>query len=83
MSVWTESDYRQAFIFRRHYTSSFWCEVCALLAVGWLQVVQTANSHTCTQLTPKTNSVVFPEDGRLTHETCRGLKHNEVIVKVY
>jgi hypothetical protein len=26
-------------IFRRHYTSGFWCELRALLAVGWLQVV--------------------------------------------
>jgi hypothetical protein len=27
-------------------------------------------------------SVVPPEDGRLTPETCRGLRHNNVIVKV-
>ena len=33
------------------------------------------------QLTPKTASVVPPEDGRLTPETCRGLRHNKVIVK--
>jgi hypothetical protein len=25
---------------------------------------------------------VPPEDGRLTPETCRGLRHNKVIVKV-
>jgi hypothetical protein len=24
-----------------------------------------------------------PEDGRLTPETCRGSRHNKVIVKVY
>jgi hypothetical protein len=27
-------------------------------------------------------SVVPPEDGHLTPETCRGLRHNKVIVKV-
>jgi hypothetical protein len=32
---------------------------------------------------PKTASVVPPEDGCLTPETCRGLRHNKVIVKVY
>jgi hypothetical protein len=33
----------------------------------------------------KTASVLPPEDGRLTPETCRGLPHNKVIVivKVY
>jgi hypothetical protein len=38
-----------------------------------------------TPLTPKTASVVPPDDGRLTPETCRGLRHNKVfvIVKVY
>jgi hypothetical protein len=35
--------------------------------------LQPANSYKCTQLTPKTASVVPPEDGRLTPETCRGL----------
>jgi hypothetical protein len=30
----------------------------------------------------KTASVVPPEDGRLTPKTSKGLKHNEVIVKV-
>jgi hypothetical protein len=44
--------------------------------------VKPANSYNCTQLTPKTASVVPPEDGRLTPETCRGLRHNKVIVKV-
>jgi hypothetical protein len=92
---------RQASIFRRHYTNSFWCELRALLAFGWLQVVgrlaywswglqealhepnkpvfpQLVTSQTlqCTQLTPKTASVVPPEDGRLTPETCRGSRHN-------
>jgi hypothetical protein len=28
-----------SFRLRRHYTSSFWCELRAILAVGWLQVV--------------------------------------------
>src|SRR5215468_3409247 len=42
--------------------------------------LQSANSYNCTQLTPKTASVVPPEDGRLTPETCRGLRHNKVIV---
>jgi hypothetical protein len=27
-------------------------------------------------------SVVPPEDGRVTPETCRGLRHNKVIVKL-
>jgi hypothetical protein len=44
--------------------------------------LQPANSYNCTQLTPKTASVVPPEDGRLTPETCRGLRHYKVIVKV-
>jgi hypothetical protein len=60
----------QASIFRRHYTSSFWCELRAVVAVGWLQVAQ------------KTASVVPPEDGRLTPKTCRELWHNKVFVKV-
>jgi hypothetical protein len=35
------------------------------------------------QLTPKkTASVVPPEDGSLTPETCRGSRHKKVIVKV-
>jgi hypothetical protein len=28
---------RQASILRRHYTSSFWCELHAVVAFGWLQ----------------------------------------------
>jgi hypothetical protein len=44
--------------------------------------LQPANSYNCTQLTPKTASVVPPEDGRLTPETFRGLRHNKVFVKV-
>jgi hypothetical protein len=36
----------------------------------------------CAQLTPKTASVVRPEDGHLTPEARRGLQHNKVIVKV-
>jgi hypothetical protein len=34
------------------------------------------------QLTPKSASVVPPEDGRLPPETCRGLRHDKVFVKV-
>jgi hypothetical protein len=45
--------------------------------------LQPANSYKCTQLTPKVASVVPPEDGRVTPETCRGLRHNKVFVKVY
>jgi hypothetical protein len=44
--------------------------------------LQLAKSYKCTQLTPKTASVVPPEDGRLTPKTCRGSRHNKVIVKV-
>jgi hypothetical protein len=44
--------------------------------------MQPANRYKRTQLTPKAASVVPPEDGRLTPETCRGLRHNNVIVKV-
>jgi thiazole synthase ThiGH ThiG subunit len=44
--------------------------------------LQPANSYNCTQLTPNTASVVPPEDGRLTPQTCRELRHNKVIVKV-
>jgi hypothetical protein len=44
--------------------------------------LQPANNYNCTQLTPKTSSVVPPEDGPLTPETCRGLRHNKVVVKV-
>jgi hypothetical protein len=44
--------------------------------------LQPANSYKCTQLTPKTVSVVPSEDGRLTPETCRGLRYNKVIVEV-
>jgi hypothetical protein len=44
--------------------------------------LQPANSYNCTQLTPKTASLVPPEDGRLMPETFRGLRHNKVIVKV-
>jgi hypothetical protein len=47
--------------------------------------LQPANTYKCTQLTPKTASVVPPKDGRLKPETCRGLRQNKVfvIVKVY
>jgi hypothetical protein len=60
-------------IFRRHYTGSFWCELRALVAVGWLPVVGRLVYWA---------SVVPPEDGRLTTEACRGLRHNKVILKV-
>jgi hypothetical protein len=39
------------------------------------------NQPTSTTYT-KTAIVVPPEDGRLTPETCRGLRHNKVTVKV-
>jgi hypothetical protein len=58
------------------------CELHALVAVGWLQVVGRLYSYKCRQLTPKTASGVPPEDGRSTPETCRGLRYNKVIVKV-
>jgi hypothetical protein len=45
----------QVSIFRRHYTSSFWCELRAVVAFGWLQVVA---------------CVVPPEDGCLMLGTC-------------
>jgi hypothetical protein len=46
------------------------------------QNLQPVSSYKCTQLTPKTASAVPPEDGRLTPETCRRLRHNKVFVKV-
>jgi hypothetical protein len=42
----------------------------------------TSRKLQCTQLRPKTASVVPPEDGCLTPETCRGSRHNKVIVKL-
>jgi hypothetical protein len=47
----------------------------------WSHNLQTTQQLQCTQLTPKTASVEPPEDGRLTPETCRGSRHNKVIVK--
>jgi hypothetical protein len=44
--------------------------------------LQPANSYKYTQRTPESASVVPPEDGCLTFETCRGLRYNKVIVKV-
>src|SRR5215510_11313980 len=42
---------RQASILRGHYTSSFWCELCAVVVVGWLQVVVLfSQPATCQQL---------------------------------
>jgi hypothetical protein len=43
--------------------------------------LQPANSYSARN-SPKIASVVHPEDGRLTPETCKGLRHNKVIVKV-
>jgi hypothetical protein len=43
--------------------------------------LQPANSK-FTQLTPKTASVVPPEDGRLMPETCRRLRHNKVTERI-
>jgi hypothetical protein len=48
----------------------------------WVLQPATSQKLQCTQLTPKTASVVPPEDGRLTPKTCRGSRHNKVIVKV-
>jgi hypothetical protein len=56
--------------------------VCNLWVDQSTHNLQAANRYNCTQLTPQTASVVPPEDGRLTPETCRGLGHNKAIVKV-
>jgi hypothetical protein len=65
------------FHFHKHFI------VRALLAVGWLQVqLATSQQLKCTQLTPKTASVVPPKDGHLTPETCRELRHNKVFVEM-
>jgi hypothetical protein len=50
--------------------------LCITITCGSTLNLQPANSYKCTHLTPKTASVVPPEDGRLTPETCRGLRHN-------
>jgi hypothetical protein len=66
-------------------TLAFLVRVSCTVAVGWLQDVgrlTISQQLQCTQLIPKIASVVPPEDGRLTPETCRGLRHNKVIVKV-
>jgi hypothetical protein len=44
------------------------------LKIKKISAKQNVNSYKCTKLTPKTASVVPPEDGRLTPETCRGFK---------
>jgi hypothetical protein len=44
--------------------------------------MQPTKSYKCTQLTPKTASVVPPEDGRLTPGTCTRLRQNKVLVIV-
>jgi hypothetical protein len=71
----------RASVFRRHYTSSFWCELRALVAVGWFKLVTTQQIQVHATHT-KNCSVVPPEDRRSTPETCRGLRHNKVFVKV-
>jgi hypothetical protein len=53
-----------------------------LQVVGVFPQPATSQKLECTHLTPKTVSVVPPEDGRLTPETCRRSRHNKVIVKV-
>jgi hypothetical protein len=53
----------------------------AVVAVGWLQVA-TSQQLQVHPTHKKTASVVHPEDGRLMPETCKGLRHNKVIVKV-
>jgi hypothetical protein len=55
---------------------------CGLIELAETHNLQPANSYNCTQRTPKIASVVPPEDRRLTLETCRGLRHNKMIVKV-
>jgi hypothetical protein len=59
---------------------SRWCHWNLLLTVfpqlATSQKLQVHASHT------KTASIVPPEDGRLTPETCIGSRHNKVIVKV-
>jgi hypothetical protein len=51
--------------------------IWVVVAVGNQPTATSArNSH------PKTGSVVSPEDGRLTPETCRGLRHTKLFVKV-
>jgi hypothetical protein len=62
------------------YDVSSRCDVFA--SCGSTHNLQPANSYNCTQLSPKTASVVPPEDGCLTPKTCRGLRHNKVFVKV-
>jgi hypothetical protein len=47
-------------------------------ASAHLQEAKVHETHT-----KKNASVVPPEDGRLSPETCRGLRRNKVIVKVY
>jgi hypothetical protein len=55
----------------------FWASSVHLQeALHTSQQLQVHATHT------KTASVVPPEDGHLTPETCRGLRHNKVIVKV-
>jgi hypothetical protein len=52
-----------------------WCELRAAVDVGKLKVVLATCQHLQPQATyTKTASVVSPEDGRLTPETCRGFK---------
>jgi hypothetical protein len=61
----------------------------AVVAVGWLQVfgsqLSTSQQLKVHASDTKTASEVPPGDGRLipTHETCKGLRHNKVFVKVY
>jgi hypothetical protein len=59
-------------------------KMCIVMTYTKEVVPQPATSQKlqCTQLTPKTVSVVPPEDRRLTPKTCRGSIHNKVIVKV-
>jgi hypothetical protein len=78
--------------FRRLTLFTFWCKIQirirrerSILVDPIMKVahnLQPANSYNCTQLEPKTASVVPPEDGRLATETCGGLRHNKVFVKV-
>jgi hypothetical protein len=54
----------------------------AEISIYFTHNLQPAKSYSARNSHQKTVSVVPPEDGRLTPETCRGSRHNKVIVKV-
>jgi hypothetical protein len=63
------------FHFHNHFIVS-WSSTCFVPQPAAAKSYSARNSH------QKTASVVPPEDGRLTPETCIGSRHNKVIVKV-